>query len=183
MCIFTPPLLWSSLNSFEIELLRTTPIQRLEDAGVINLTEIDGERFRERTMLDFNSAATMAHMPGPKFVFIHIISSHEPFVFGPDGKPIDPALFMDQNQLYTPDQYKRGYQQQVPFVDMEFEKMFTTLIAKSTRPLVIILQTDTGPLFTTGPDEFKILNAYYMPGHTGQLYPGHLPGEHLPGCV
>ena len=69
----------------------------------------------------------------------------------------------------------RGYQQQVPFVDMEFQKMFTTLISKSTRPLVIILQTDTGPLFTIGPDEFKILNAYYMPGHTGQLYPGISP--------
>ena len=171
----TPSLLWSSLTSFEIELLRTTPVQRLEDAGVINLTEIDGERFRERTMLDFNSAATLARMPGPKFVFIHIISPHEPFVFDQDGKPIDPAPFMDQNQLYTQEQYTRGYQQQVPFVDMEFEKMFTTLISKSTRPLAIILQTDTGPLFTNGPDEFKILNAYYMPGHTSQLYPGISP--------
>ena len=170
-----PPLLWSSLTSFEIELLRTTPVQRLENAGVINLTEIDGERYRERTMLDFNSAATLARMPGPKFVFIHIISPHEPFVFDQDGKPIDPAPFMNEAQLYTPEQYKRGYQQQVPFVNMEFEKMFTTLISKSTRPLVIILQTDTGPLFTIGPDEFKILNAYYMPGHTGQLYPGISP--------
>jgi len=108
----------SSLTSFEIELLRTTPVQRLEDAGVINLTEIDGERYRERTMLDFNSAAILARMPGPKFVFIHIISPHEPFVFGADGKPIDPAPFMDQNQLYTQEQYMRGYQQQVPFADM-----------------------------------------------------------------
>ncbi len=171
----TPPLLWSSLNSFEIELLRTTPIQRLANAGVINLTEIDGERYRERTMLDFTSAATLARMPGPKFVFIHILSPHEPFVFAADGTPIDPAPFMDQNQLYTQAQYMRGYQQQVPFVDMEFEKMFTTLITKSTRPLVIILQTDTGPLFTTGSDMFKILNAYYMPGHTDQLYPSISP--------
>ena len=167
----TPPLLELSLTSFEIELLRTTPVQRLEDAGVINLTEIDGDRYRERTMLDFNSAATLANMPGPKFVFIHIISPHEPFVFDSAGNPIDPAPFMDKNQLYTQEQYMRGYQQQVPFVDMEFEKMFTTLITKSTRPLVIILQTDTGPLFTAGSDMFKILNAYYMPGHTGQLYP------------
>jgi len=170
-----PPLLWSSLTSFEIQLLRTTPVQRLQDAGVIDLTEIDGERYRERTMLDFNSAAALAHMPGPKFVFIHILSPHEPFVFGPDGRPIDPAPFLNKDQLYTQEQYMRGYEQQVPFVDMQFEKMFTTLIAQSSRPPVIILQTDTAPLFTSGSDMFKILNAYYMPGHTAQLYPGISP--------
>jgi hypothetical protein len=114
-------------------------------------------------------------MPGPKFVFMHIISPHEPFVFGPDGTPIDPLPFMDKNQLYTQDEYIQGYREQVPFVNMELEKMITTLITKSTRPPVIVLQTDTGPLFTTGPDMFKILNAYYMPGHTGQLYPGISP--------
>jgi len=30
-------------------------------------------------------------------------------------------------------------------------------------------------MFTTGSDMFKILNAYYMPGHTAQLYPGISP--------
>ena len=172
---FAPPLLWSDLNSFEVQLLRTTPVRLMEDTGILNLTEVDGERYRQRTMLEFNSAATLASMPGPKFVFMHIISPHEPFVFGPDGKPIDPAPFMNGSQLYTQEQYIRGYQQQVPFVNMELEKFLTTLITKSSRPLVIILQTDTGPLFTTGSDMFKILNAYYMPGHTGQLYPGISP--------
>ena len=172
---FAPSLLWSDLTSFEIQLLRTTPIRRLEDIGVLNLNEIDGERFRERTMVEFNSAATLASMPGPKFVFMHIISPHEPFVFDPDGKPIDPDPFMDQNQLYTQEQYIRGYRLAVPFVNMELEKTITTLITKSTRPLVIILQTDTGPMFTTGSDMFKILNAYYMPGYTGQLYPSISP--------
>ncbi len=172
---FSPSLLWSDLTAFEIQLLRTTPIRRLEDVGVINLNEIDGERYRERTMLDFNSAATLVTMPGPKFVFMHIISPHEPFVFGPDGTPIDPAPFMDENQLYTQDEYIQGYREQVPFVNMMLEKTITTLVTKSTRPLVIILQTDTAPLFTSGSDTFKILNAYYMPGHTGQLYPGISP--------
>ena len=64
---------------------------------------------------------------------------------------------------------------QVPFDDQELEKTISTLISKSTRPLVIVLQTDTGPWFTSGPDQFTILNAYYMPGHTAQLYPGISP--------
>jgi hypothetical protein len=30
-------------------------------------------------------------------------------------------------------------------------------------------------MFTTGSDMFKVLNAYYMPGYTGQLYPSISP--------
>jgi len=165
----------SDLNAFEIQLLRTTPVRKLEDDGLLNLTEIDGDRYRERTMLVFDSAARLAALPGPKFVFMHIISPHEPFVFDAEGNPIDPAPFMNAEQLYTEDQYIRGYRDQVPFVNMMLEKTITTLITKSTRPLVILLQTDTGPLFTTGADTFKILNAYYMPGHTAQLYAGISP--------
>jgi hypothetical protein len=188
----SPSLMWSDLTAFEIQLLRTTPVRRLEDAGAINLTEIDGQHVRERTLLEFNSAEMLAHMAGPKFVFMHIISPHEPFVFGPDGKPIDPAPFLNQEQLYTQAEYIQGYREQVPFVDMELEKFISTVITKSTRPVVIILQTDTGPLFTSGSDMFKILNVYYMPGHTAQLYPGISPvntfrvvfnaylGTHLP---
>jgi hypothetical protein len=172
---YSPSLMWSDLTSFETQLLRTTPLRHLEDIGLLNLTEIDGERFRERTMLEFNSAPTLAALPGPKFVFMHIISPHEPFVFGPTGQPIDPLPFMNSQQLYTEDEYIQGYREQVPFVNMELEKFLSTLIAKSTRPVVIILQTDTAPLFTTGPDMFKILNAYYMPGHTAQLYAGISP--------
>ena len=39
------------------------------------------------------------------------------------------------------------------------EESINTLIADSTTPPVIILQTDTGPLFKKGSDTFKILNA------------------------
>jgi hypothetical protein len=170
-----PSIFWSDLSAFEIQLLRTTPLRHLEDAGLLNLTEIDGEWYRERTTLEFNSASTLARMPGPKFVFMHIISPHEPFVFGPNGEPIDPAPFMDKNQNYTQAKYKLGFQDQVPYDDSMLEKTITTLIRQSTRPLVIILQTDTGPLFTTGADTFKILNAYYMPGHSAELYPSISP--------
>ncbi|MGD0613187.1 MAG: hypothetical protein ABSB41_16945 [Anaerolineales bacterium] len=161
---------WSGLASFENLLLRTTPIRHLEDLGVLSLFSIDGDRYRERTQLVYDSVPMLASMPGPKFVFMHIINPHQPFVFGPDGIPIDPSSFLNKQGLYTEATYKEGFRDQVPFTDMMLEKTVTTLISKSTRPLVIVLQTDTGPWFTTGADSFKILNAYYMPGHTDQLY-------------
>ncbi len=171
----TPEPYWSGLTSFENLLLRTTPIRHLEDVGVLSLFNIDGERYRERTLLVYNSVPGLASMPGPKFVFMHIINPHPPFVFSPDGARIDPSNFVDKNGIYTLDKYQEGYRDQVPFDDQELEKTVSTLISKSTRPLVIVIQTDTGPWFTSGPDQFTILNAYYMPGHNAQLYPGISP--------
>jgi len=170
----TPPY-WSGLTSFENLLLRTSPVRNLEDIGVLNLFDIDGERFRARTLLDFNSVAGLASMPGPKFVFMHILTPHPPFVFAADGSKIVPSTFIDKNGNYTLEKYQQGYRDEVPFLDQQLEKTITTLISKSTRPLVIVLQTDTGPWFTSGADQFTILNAYYMPGHTAQLYPGISP--------
>ena len=171
----TPLPYWSGLTSFENLLLRTTPVRNLEDVGVLSLFNIDGERFRERTLLEYASVPRLASMPGPKFVFMHIISPHPPFVFASDGSKIVPSSFIDQNGDYTLKKYQQGYRDEVPFTDQQLEQTITTLISKSTRPLVIVLQTDTGPWFTSGPGQFTILNAYYMPGHAGQLYPGISP--------
>jgi hypothetical protein len=168
----SPPPLTSGITNFESLLLRTTPIRHLEDVGIFNLDEIDGQQYRDRTMLEFNSMAGLARLPGPKFVFVHIINPHEPFVFGPDGSPIDPSPYIGEDRLYTLSAYTLGYQKQIPFVNKMLLESIQTLIAKSSVPPVILLQTDTAPLFTTGSDKFKILNAYYMPGgHTDQLYP------------
>jgi hypothetical protein len=171
----SPEPYWSSLTSFENLLLRTTPVRHLEDVGKLSLFNIDGERFRERTLLDYDSVTRLASMPGPKFVFMHIISPHPPFVFGPDGSDLIPSNFIDKNGNYTLAKYQEGYREAIPFDDQELEKTISTLLSKSTRPLVIVLQTDTGPWFTSGSDQFAILNAYYMPGHTAQLYPGISP--------
>ncbi|HTX90032.1 MAG TPA: hypothetical protein VMC09_02350 [Anaerolineales bacterium] len=171
----SPPLLWSALTAFETLLLRTTPLRHLDDLNILNFNELDGDRYRERTLLDFNSADTLAKMPGPKFVFMQIIAPHPPFVFDPNGAKTDPSSFLNEENIYTEDKYTQGFRNEVPFVNQEIEDTITTLIEKSARPLVIVLQTDTGPWLTSGPDTFKILNAYYMPGHTQKLYPSISP--------
>ncbi len=171
----SPPLLWSEMTAFETLLLRTTPLRHLEGVGLLNLDQLDGERFRERTLLDFNSVNTLAQIPGPKFVFMQIIAPHPPFVFAADGSNTNAATFLNNNKIYTEDKYIQGFRNEIPYVNQMLEKTITTLIEKSSRPVVIILQTDTGPWLTSGSDQFKILNAYYMPGRTGQLYPGISP--------
>ena len=171
----SPTLLWSEMTGFETLLLRTTPLRHLEDLGLLNLDQLDGERFRERTLMDFNSVGTLSQMPGPKFVFMQIIAPHPPFVFASNGADTNAATFMNAEKQYTTEKYVQGFRNEVPYLNQMLEMTINTLIKKSTRPVVIILQTDTGPWLTSGADQFKILNAYYMPGHTNQLYAGISP--------
>ena len=172
---FAPSLLWSQMTGFETLLLRTTPARHFEGLGWINLDRIDGERYRERTGLVFNSMDDLARMPGPKFVFIHIIPPHPPFIYGPDGTPTDPAPFLDENRRYPAASYTLGYLNQAVYISGQLETALSTLLSESSTPPVIILQGDHAPWLQTGTDRFLILNAYYLPGHIDLLYPAISP--------
>ena len=172
---FSPSLIWSALTEFEILLIRTTPLRHLEDLGLLNLEQVDGQRYRERTELDLNSMEMLAHTAGPKFVFIHMVIPHPLFVFAPDGSPTNPSLFMDANGIYSQVNYYKGYLNQVAYIDGQMEKAMQTLLSDSANPPVIVIQGDHAPWLQSGSDQFKILNAYYLPGQNDQLYPGISP--------
>ena len=167
----SPSQIWAPLNEFEILLMRTTPLRHLEDLGLVNLEQIDVERYRDRTQLVLNSMQKLARMPGPKFIFIHLVIPHPLFVFAPDGSPTDPSQFMDENGIYSQDNYYKGYRNQAAYISDQMEKAMQTLLADSANPPVIVMQGDHGPWLQSGSDQFKILNAYYLPGHNDLLYP------------
>jgi hypothetical protein len=170
-----PSPLWSDLTEFEELLLNTTLARTLEDSGRIDAFQISSQHYRERTRYVLDSIPELVKMPGPKFVFIHLISPHPPFVFGPDGEPTDPALFHNENDKITPEMYKQGYTNQVSFLNTRMEQALSTLIKGSRIPPVIILQGDHGPWMQPENKRFWILNAYYLPGHNSELYPSISP--------
>lgn len=162
---------YDTMSEFETLLLRTTPLRHLEDAGLINLTEIDGRRFRERTLYLFDQIDDVVAMPGPKFVFIHIIQPHPPFVFDAEGNWVDPAPFMDENGRYTSESYPRGYRDQASYIAGQVGNAVRAILEGSATPPVIVIQGDHAPWMQTGSGKFKVLNAYYLPGHNDLLYP------------
>jgi hypothetical protein len=105
----------------------------------------------------------MPEVPGPKFVFAHIMSPHCPFVFGPNGERVGLAGF------YTWDD-RQFYLGQYIFITKQIEELVDVLLQTSASPPVIIIQSDHGvrpihPGIVIGPDEWqKIFNAYYLPG-------------------
>lgn len=110
---------------------------------------------------------------GPKFVFIHIMAPHEPFVVDRNCKPISEQ----QAQQKT---LKDNLIEQIQCVNNQLINLTNTIISKSDKPPVILLQTDEGGFPINYPlddtiswstaskealnEKFPILNAFYFPG-------------------
>lgn len=120
---------------------------------------------------------------GSKFIFMHLILPHPPFIFNERGPIQRNAVYiLTDGQWFSGSsiQYRQGYSSQLSYLNMMIKDVITTILRSSRTPPVIILQGDHGPgaYFTENLSEtclkerFPILNAYLLPGIVpGELYP------------
>jgi hypothetical protein len=167
----TPPPFSSGMTEFETLFLQTTLLGEAQKLGWFNADQIMAQNFRDRDLLVFNSMDDVVNMPGPKFVYVHLIMPHPPFVFGPNGEYTDPAQFWDENKKYPPKKLEAGYENQVTFLNQKMLTLLDTILSGSDTPPIIILQGDHGPWSQPNPQHFYILNAYHLPDHNDELYP------------
>lgn len=154
------------ITEFEVLLMSSTYLRVLDDLEIVNLDNISAERYRTRTRLVLDSFENLVDIPGPKFVFIHLIIPHAPFAFDALGNPIPP----DQAH------HKYGYLEQLKFISKAILPQLETLIEESPSAPVIILQGDHGPFMPPNyAAQLKILNAYYLPRGSEALYPSISP--------
>jgi hypothetical protein len=160
----SPP--YGPMTEFETLLIFSTYLRILDDMEIVNFDDIHAERFRTRTRLVLDSFDDLVSMPGPKFVFIHLIIPHAPFAFDAMGNPIPP-------DKADP---KYGYSDQVQFISRAIFPKLKILVEASSSPPVIILQGDHGPFIPPNhAAQLKILNAYYLPNGSEALYPSISP--------
>lgn len=118
----------------------------------------------------------------PNFVFAHMLTPHDPYVFYPDGgfKSANEAARMPEIE---------NYRDQIIYTNYKILELVDILLARSPQP-IIILQADEGPFpknyrlskkskevfdwKTATPDEFQqkfgILNAIYFPDRDYQRF-------------
>lgn len=172
---FTPPPFSSGLTEFEALFLQTTLAREAQSLGWLNADQIMAQNYRDRDRLVFSSMKSVANMRGPKFVYVHLIMPHPPFVFGPDGSFTNPANFWNEKKLYPADKFQIGYTNQVTYLNKKMLEVVDTILSESKTPPIIILQGDHGPWLQPNPQHFFILNAYYLPGAADKLYPNISP--------
>jgi hypothetical protein len=157
------------------------------DIGLIKAplsTYRDQQNLVRNTLSDLDS---LSEKPGPKFVFLHLLIPHPPFIFNAQG-PIFPdnVYTLVDAELFqgTIQQYITGYIAQVNYLNQALIKSIDVILANSASSPVIIIQGDHGPgaMFrqtveqTCLEERFGILNAYLLPGvQSDHLYPSISP--------
>lgn len=179
-----------------------TTLERLafETSGLVlyqELADATGRRpllpgyrsHRERVEFVLEQLQQVPAIPGPKFVFIHLLIPHPPFVFDAQGGPVTPnspfTLLDGDAFLGTREEYLRGYRDQVQYVNRVMEQVLDTILQKSERPPVIVIHGDHGPGSgldwesaerTDLRERSSILSAYLLPGAAiGTIDPGLTP--------
>jgi hypothetical protein len=188
---------FGSINMFEGMLIQTSAavlaadvMQLLPEAMQPDL-EFPYRAHRERILFAFDEVAELPDADSPRFVFIHIVSPHPPFVFGPNGEDtkhseaytLKNGVFLGQRNEYV-----RLYTDQLKYLNARTLTAIRQIIANAERPVVILLQSDHGADASALPGEdelgisylqerMSILNAYYMPDCEGDsaLYPSITP--------
>jgi hypothetical protein len=137
-----------------------------------------------RVNLDMAELGTVPALPGPKFVFAHVLVPHPPYVFNRDGSFLTES---DANR-HTDQQ---SYVNQLIATNTKITALIDHILSDSKTPPIIVLQGDEGP-YPLGTREGRfnwhgatraqlleksgILNAYYLPGGKSRLlYPSITP--------
>jgi hypothetical protein len=172
---YSPDSLSMGMTEFEVLFLRTTLARYVNEMHLIDPDQIEGQNFRDRTMNVFNRMDDIARNPDPTFAYIHVISPHPPFVFGPNGELTNPADFWNKNKDYPAGPFEKGYENQLTFINRKVLEAIDTIQANSATPPIIVIQGDHGPWLQSNPNRMKILNAYDLPGHNDKLYSNITP--------
>lgn len=161
-----------NMNEFEYLLIETTFARLIQDTSRLGMHNSGSELFRERTLFALDKLDKLSYIREAKFVFVHLIVPHPPYVFGPTGGPVAPeeiGTTRSENDAIR-------YRDQVIFISNRMKEILPRIIANSARPPIIVLLGDHGPTIPGSPaTRMKNLNAYFMPGANIPLYPTITP--------
>jgi hypothetical protein len=124
---------------------------------ILTKNSINSREYRQyrQNIFALESLETIPSLPGKKFIYAHLLVTHQPFVFYPNGD-FHLALVQDEN----------AYRDQVLFANKRIPEIVKSILQNSDPKPIIIIQSDHG--FASGVDRVKILNAYYVPDSNNQ---------------
>jgi hypothetical protein len=163
------------LSPFEYLLLRTTAARVYLDVREAETRQLSDYTYYEDTLYALKQLPKVPDIPGPKFVFVHLIIPHSPFVFGPNGEKIDIPYDADAGNIYTEEDTKRGNVAAVSYINKRMLEIIPQLIRTSKTPPIIVLAGDHGTPWGGYQNEVKILAAFFTPGAGSLFYKSITP--------
>jgi len=137
---------------------------------------------RNNILYAFDKIPGLPNFKAPKFVYIHIICPHPPYLFDRNGNKVSYTINQDW-------QNKSKYLDQTIFITKKVKTLINQILLNSKNKPIIILQSDHGPasgLVTSEnwsnptdamiKERTRILNAYYLPNNESKyLYSSITP--------
>ncbi|HNB21001.1 MAG TPA: hypothetical protein PKZ32_01200, partial [Candidatus Melainabacteria bacterium] len=165
-------------TGFSMSLLHLSLLGALEPF----LHAVENEYANVRTA-PVRRAAEIAEIQGPKFVLIHCLLTHPPFIFDEIGR----ARPLTKELLSAP-YVKDSYLAQLKFTEKNLKKLLNVLCHSQSGEPIVILQSDHGSACTDWHDKrnftlerMRILNAYKVPARIKEsLYSSITPVNTFP---
>lgn len=152
----------------------------------------------EETRWKLRRLVELADEPGPRFVFVHLLLPHPPYIFHADCSNRKPAWPVAGDPSAWPN-VKKGYVDQIQCLNALLLALIDQILERSERDPVIVLQADHGhgrmqldpmmnrwiPLAQLSADRVAertgVFAAYHLPeGGTEMLYDSITPVNVLP---
>ena len=125
-------------DEFSSVLAQTTLLRAFNEPDVAPTDPWDWRVLRGHTAYALDRLDEIPSLPGPKFVFGHLLLPHDPYVFDADGTFMDRAQVEEQGQI---DSYRR----QLSYGNDRMLQLIERILAESGPDAVIFLQSDEGP--------------------------------------
>jgi hypothetical protein len=162
--------LGSRVNRLEYLFLKTTVARAVMDGWTVAQGSSPPAAFdhladhRARTLYVFDELPDVPDLPSPKLVFVHILSPHPPFVFGPNGESVSAAEF----ETASPGPARESplleaYTDQLTYLNARLMEDIEAILANSDPQPIILLMGDHGWADRDIEDKHSILNAYLVP--------------------
>lgn len=177
------------LNEFEGLVLSSTVANLAIEAWDLDVPVPSYTLHRRYILYSLEMLKSVPDLTGPKFVFVHFMAPHPPFVLDELGNYVQPDRPYNMGDASgfkgTPEEYKTGYIEEVRFLNQQLINVIDSILRRSKQPPIIILQGDHGPgnYFNLREsnniclkERYSILNSYYFPdGNYSALYPSITP--------
>lgn len=129
------------------------------------------ERYVEGQLFILDQLPEIPKIRRPTFAFVHLLTTHVPYVFTPEGDIWDDEGFYYGATKEPADEWhlQVGYLSAIEYTNLRMLEILRTIIAESQQPPIIVMHGDHG---LRDENRLQILNAYYLPPYAKHmLYP------------
>lgn len=129
---------YAGQDEFSAAFAQTTLLRAFDEPEAAPADPYDWRVLHANTRYALDTLDQIPQMPGPKFVFAHLLIPHEPFVFDTDGS------FMSRRQVAEQGRAD-SYRRQLQYANARMLELIDRILAASDGAAVILLQADEGP--------------------------------------